>query len=216
MKLFQQIRLFLFCALVATALGLVGQQSDTPTPSPNDSPQPTTVIVTPAAQPSPVRILTPTQGQTLTDNFIHLHFELAQPALSGEPNFLVQIDSADPISMSDTDYTFSDLQPGSHTIRVTLVDANNVPVQGSSATVQFKVPAEQPNKSDSPESIVQPRKLVLASRTLAGVPPNLPIPPELRNEGDPTLPLAGSPLPLLSLIGFGLLIGGAAQAMRAR
>jgi hypothetical protein len=29
------------------------------------------------------------------------------------------------------------------------------------------------------------------------------------------LPMAGSPLPLLSLIGFGLLIGGAARAMRA-
>jgi hypothetical protein len=46
--------------------------------------------------------------------------------------------------------------------------------------------------------------------------PAAPIPPELRNQGDPDLPLKGSPLPLVSLIGFGLLIGGVVPAMRAR
>ena len=35
--------------------------------------------------------------------------------------------------------------------------------------------------------------------------PAAPIPPELRNQGDPDLPVKGSPLPLVSLIGFGLL-----------
>lgn len=212
----KQTRLFLLVALVATALAVVAQDDQTTVKVPADTPKPTEVIVTPAVQPSPVRILTPTPGQTLPDNYVHLHFELAQPALSGEPNFEVQLDSADPINMSDTDYTFPDLQPGSHTIRVTLVDANNTPVQGSSATVQFKVPAEQPAKGDEPKGAMQRRRPILASQTLAGAPPALPLPPELRNEGDPTLPLAGSPLPVLSLIGFGLLIGGAAQAMRAR
>jgi hypothetical protein len=46
--------------------------------------------------------------------------------------------------------------------------------------------------------------------------PAAPIPPELRNQGDPDLPVKGSPLPLVSLIGFGLLIGGILPAMRAR
>jgi hypothetical protein len=46
--------------------------------------------------------------------------------------------------------------------------------------------------------------------------PAAPIPPELRNQGDPDLPVKGSPLPLVSLIGFGLLIGGVVPAMRAR
>jgi hypothetical protein len=46
--------------------------------------------------------------------------------------------------------------------------------------------------------------------------PAAPIPPELRNQGDPDLPVKGSPLPLVSLIGFGLLIGGLVPAMRAR
>lgn len=216
----KQIRLLMLFALVATALAVAqdGQPSSTP---PADNPQATTIIVTPPAHPSPVTILTPTAGQTLPDNYVHLHFELAQPSLTGEPNFLVQLDGTDPINMTDTDYTFPDLQPGIHTIRVTLVDANNVPVQGGSATVQFKVPSEQPVNGDDPHGAMLRRTPTLSSqsiagRTLAGSIPALPIPPELRNEGDPKLPLAGSPLPILSLIGFGLLIGGAAQAMRMR
>jgi hypothetical protein len=44
--------------------------------------------------------------------------------------------------------------------------------------------------------------------------PVAPIPPELRNQGDPDVPMKGSPLPLVSLIGFGLLIGGVMPAMR--
>ncbi|MGC2209738.1 MAG: hypothetical protein WA532_06460 [Candidatus Korobacteraceae bacterium] len=46
--------------------------------------------------------------------------------------------------------------------------------------------------------------------------PAAPIPPELRSQGDPDVPVKGSPLPLVSLIGFGLLISGILPAMRAR
>jgi len=46
--------------------------------------------------------------------------------------------------------------------------------------------------------------------------PAAPIPPELRNEGDPDLLVKGSPLPLVSLIGFALLISSVIPAMRAR
>ncbi len=213
----KQLRLLLLFALVATALGTT-QQDQTTVTVPVDNPEATTVIVKPEALPSPVRILTPTAGQTLASNFADLRFELAQPALTGEPNFLVQLDANDPINMSDTSYTFADLQPGSHTIRVTLVDANNVPVQGVTATVQFKVPSQQPVQSGGPTGAMQRLRDHgnVAGRMLAGAAPAEPIPPELRNDGDPNLPLAGSPLPLLSLIGFGLLIGGAAQAMRTR
>jgi hypothetical protein len=212
----KKIELLLLYIFVAVGL-CVAQQDQTTVTIPADSPQPATVVVQPEALPSPVRILTPTAGQTLASNFADLRFELAQPALSGEPNFLVQLDASDPISMSATSYTFADLQPGSHTIRVTLVDANNVPVEGGTATVQFKVPPPQPAQGNSPTGAMQRRSQeTLGGRTLAGAAPSEPIPPELRNEGDPNLPLAGSPLPMLSLIGFGLLIGGAAQAMRMR
>ncbi len=212
----KQIRLLLLLGLVATALGMTPQDQSTVT-VPADNPQATTVIVNPDAQSSPVRILTPTAGQTLTSDYVQLSFELARPALSGEPSFLVQLDAKDPINMSDTSYTFSDIQPGNHTIRVTLVDANNMPIEGGTATVQFKV--KQPG--GGPGGAMQrptgtPANGSLASRSLAGAAPAEPIPAELRHGGDPNLPLAGSPLPLLALIGFGLLIGGAAQAMRMR
>ncbi len=73
----------------------------------------------------------------------------------------------------------------------------------ATATVQFEVPS-------------QPPVSVNGSRGLGilGAAPAPPIPPELHNDGDIKLPLRGSPLPLLSLIGFGLLIGGAAHALR--
>jgi hypothetical protein len=46
--------------------------------------------------------------------------------------------------------------------------------------------------------------------------PEAPIPPELLAGGELNLPLAGSPLPLLSVIGFGLLMGGAVHTLRSR
>ncbi len=217
----KQIRLLILLALVATALGMP-QQDQTTVTVPAESPQGTTVIVKPEPIPPPVTILTPAAGQTVAADYVHLRFELARPALSGEPNFLVQLDSHDPVTTSETSYTFSDVEPGVHTIRVTLVDANNIPIEGGTATVQFRVQSQQPAQNGGPSGAAQSprgglnRNRTLAGRTLAGAAPAEPIPPELRNDGDPNLPLAGSPLPLLSLIGFGLLIGGAAQAMRMR
>jgi hypothetical protein len=157
-------------------------------------------------QPSAVRILTPSAGEALATDYVNVKYELVQPALSDEPNFLVQLDAADPVQTSETSHTFSDLQPGVHTIRVTLVDANKSPVQGGAATVQFKT------IRDGSRGALDDSREALAALT----PPSVPIPPELLANGDLNIPLSGSPLPLLSLIGFGLLIGGAAQTMRAR
>jgi hypothetical protein len=204
------IRLLLLLTLVATALSTA--QNQPPTTTPSGTAQSTTAIVNPEAQSAAIRILTPVAGQTLQSNFADLRFELVQPVSSGEPNFIIQLDGADPVKMTATNYTFSGLQPGLHSVRVTLVDANSSPIQGGSATVQFKVPAvQQPARTDSPRGARQH-----SNRAIAGVAPEAPIPPELRADGDPNLPLAGSPLPLISLIGFGLLIGGAAQTMRSR
>jgi hypothetical protein len=157
-------------------------------------------------QPSAVRILTPSAGEALVTDFVNVKYELVRPALSDEPNFLVQLDAADPVQTSETSHTFSDLQPGVHTIRVTLVDANNSPVQGGAATVQFKT------IRDGSRGALDDSGEALAALT----PPSIPIPPELLANGDLNIPLSGSPLPLLALIGFGLLIGGAARTMRTR
>lgn len=204
------VRLLLLFILVAASLGVTQNQPSPALPAGNA--QTTTAAVNPEAQSPSVRILTPVSGQMLSSNFVDLRFELVRPALNGEPIFLVQLDGADPINTSSTDHTFSDLQPGLHSVRVTLVDANNSPAQGGSATVQFKVPSSQPAHSDASHSSARPHMTLM----IVGVPPLAPIPPELRKDGDVNLPLAGSPLPLISLIGFGLLIGGAAQTMRWR
>jgi hypothetical protein len=206
----KQIRLLLMLTL---AIGSVGAAQNSPSTAVPDGDAPSTAMVNAEAQSASIRILTPVSGQTLASNFVSLRFELVRPALTGEAIFLVQLDGADPINTISTDYTFSELQPGLHSVRVTLVDANNSPVQGGSATVQFKVPSlAQPAHTDGSHGAAKPR----TTRTIAGAPPAAPIPPELRKDGDVNLPLAGSPLPLISLIGFGLLIGGAAQTMRWR
>jgi len=200
------IRLLVLFALAAAPLCAAQDE-----PSAMAAPGNTTAIVNPEPQSQIIRILTPVAGQMLTTNFVNLHFELTRPSASGEPNFLVQLDAADPVNMTSTDYTFIDLQPGVHVIRVTLVDANNSP-QGSAATVQFKVQsAAPPAHTDTPRG-ARPH----ANQTIAGAVPAPPVPPELRDGGETYLPLAGSPLPLISLIGFGLLIGGAAQTLRSR
>jgi hypothetical protein len=142
---------------------------------------------------------------------VDLQSNSVRSAQSGEPTLLVELDRADPIFTDETDNAFSGLQPGIHTARVTLMDANDQPVQGGSATVRLKV-----------QSAAQPAKLGRLTATqlpapgLRGAAPTLPVPPVLRNDADPDLPLKGSPLPLISLIGFGLLIGGMVPAMRAR
>jgi hypothetical protein len=91
-----------------------------------------------------------------------------------------------------------------HSAAVRLVDANNSPSADTSALVQSKVPQQQPGGARQ-----------RPARSIAGAAPAAPIPPELRNTGDINLPLAGSPLPLLSVIGLGLLIGWATHTMRA-
>lgn len=195
----------LFVLLMLISAGLAGAQARNPVPSDQ-------VLVNPQAQSAAIRILTPVAGETLGGSFVDLRFELVRPAASDEPNFLVQLDAHDPVNTSSTDYTFTDLQPGVHTVRVTLVDANNVPVDGGAATVQFKVPppSNLPAKENTPHSDLR------SDRIIAGAAPELPLPPELRRNSDMYLPMAGSALPVLSIIGFGLLLGGVVQTMRGR
>lgn len=171
---------------------------------------PQTGALNPRLQAEAVRILTPTAGQNMTDTFVEVRYELIRPALSGSPNFLVQLDATDPVQTTETIETFSDLQPGTHTVRVTLVDANNSPVQGGSASVQFKITAPAAPARDDPRAALD-----TTTEAIAAITPSVPVPPELLN-GDLNRSTTGSPLPLLSLIGFGLLIGGVARTLRAR
>jgi hypothetical protein len=158
-----------------------------------------------------VRILTPIEGETLMADYVHVRYELKQPASSDEPNFLVQLDANDPVNTSQSSITFNDVQPGTHIVRVTLVDANNIPIQGGTATIQFTVKAPSVRGHSTRGMRRDP-----ADSMAEAMAPEVPIPPELLAGGELNLPMAGSPLPILSVIGFGLLMGGAVHTLRSR
>ena len=181
------IRLFNFVLLVCLTAGVAVAQSSGPqVPASNPS-----AIANPDVQTQLLRILTPAAGQQLGTNYVDVSYELVNPGVSGgEPNFLVQLDARDPISTRETTYNFTGLTPGQHSLTVQMVDANGTPVTGGRASVVFFVA--------SPAS-------------------SQPAPRNDETGGEqPKLAAAASPLPLLSVVGFGALLGGVISALRAR
>jgi len=158
---------------------------------------PTTDIAgTVAAQSSQVHILSPVPSQQLSTNFVDVNYELVNPGSSGgSPDFQVQLDGRDPVSTQDTTCTFTGLTPGQHTIIVQLVDANGTPVTNGRSTVVFFVGAG-------------------ASQQQGTRAPGIAV--NNNNDEPAELASASSALPLLSIIGFGVLLGGVATALRTR
>jgi hypothetical protein len=149
---------------------------------------------TDAAQSSLVHILSPVPSQQLSTNYVDVNYELVNPGVSGgSPDFQVQLDGRDPVSTQDTTCTFTGLTPGQHTVIVQLVDANGTPITGGRSTVVFFVIADGAQQQGARA------------------------PGMTANHGDPQeLAPASSALPLLSIIGFGVLVGGVASALRTR
>lgn len=174
-----------------TAVLLAAQTS----PPQNQRPGRTTTpdaAVNPAPQSALIRILTPVAGQASTASSVQVTFELTNPgADAGEPNFKIQLDGRDPISTTSTEYTFTGLGPGSHSVTVTLVDANGTPITGGQAVVQFQVRSATPATGSA--SIRSPFADVVAAAGLG----------------------TGS-LAILGLIGFGVLIGGTISSIKLR
>ncbi len=147
-----------------------------------------------AAQNSLLRILSPVPSQQLSTSYVDVNYELVNPGVSGgSPDFQVQLDGREPVSTKDTTYTFTGLTPGEHTVVVQVVDANGTPVTGGRSTVVFFVVA---GGSQQPGT------------RAPGMTAN--------NSEPPDLAPASSTLPLLSIIGFGVLVGGVASALRTR
>jgi hypothetical protein len=145
---------------------------------------------------SSVRILAPKPGEVLNNNFVLVKYEVVQPAsAAGSPTFQVQLDARDPILTTDQQQNFTGLQPGRHTILVQIVDANNTPVAGSRAEVQF--------------TVAQPRTGLLVPEAQAQ---------DIASNSRPSssLPRGGSALPILSAIGLGSLLGGIFSVFRTR
>jgi hypothetical protein len=177
---------------------LSAQSAGQPSGSAKSTPAPN-ATVNPAPQSRLIHILTPVAGQASSSNAIQLRFQLTnQGAAAGAPNFQLQLDGQDPITTTAMEYTYTGLAPGTHTISVVLVDANGTPVPGSASTVQFTVknPTAGPGGSSTSEG--------------------LPTPIDLGGPAQPQASIAANNLPMLSLIGFGVLIGGVASAMKTR
>lgn len=150
-----------------------------------------------ASAQSILRITEPKSDARLAQNFVNVQYELTNAgATGGSPNFRLVLDQRDPVTTIGTSYNFTGLTPGQHKLTIDVVDANNVRVPGAHAELQFVIvnpPAGQPTSLALPQS---------------DAPPN--------QAADAALPAASSPLPLLSVIGFGVLVGGIASAMKTR
>lgn len=195
----------IFATMTLGVALLSGQTTTQPGPTAGGTPPPPNTAVNPTPQSSAIRILTPVAGQSTTANVVQLKFQLINPTASsaGSPNFELQIDGADPITTTNTDYTFSGLAPGPHSITVVLVDANGTPVMGGRATVQFSVKNPVPAPRGS---LVRPAQSSLALLEPRGMDDSMNIQSRLQADS----------LPLLSVIGFGCLIGGVASAIKTR
>ena len=173
-----------------------------------------------------LRIISPKAGEKTANNYVNVQYELAAPATaSSAPTFRVQLDGHDPIETTDTQYTFTGLAPGAHVVSIVAVDANSTPINGTQAQVEFSVaqPQVPPPGPKSPGAQLGTAKLVDASyRSDAN-----PAPAQANDaagsgqrDGAPDetgkLPSSGSGLPLLSVIGMGVLVGGIASALRTR
>jgi hypothetical protein len=171
-------------------LGISGLAAQTPGSAPNNVP----------SQAGALRVNTPTANERISQTFVHVTYQLLNTGVSAaaSPNFTVQLDGNDPVTTTANDYTFTGLTPGPHTVTVTLVDANGSPIANSSVATKFTV-VDGTRTGRSPSSSYLPAsKLQLADSEI----------------GD--LPDGSTPLSVLSLVGFVVLVGGICTAIRAQ
>lgn len=239
----KNLRRYLLTAIIALPLAVGAQTSTGSTgtaPGQGTTPPNTNKAGAPMAASSAIKILSPKAGEKLTSSSLSVQYELLNDGISaaGSPTYRLQLDSRDPVETTSTDHSFSGLAPGKHVLTVEVVDANHTPIMGSRTQVQFTTtdqtsaagtaqpnqqreqPAQpqqqgQPQQPTQPQPQAQPQQqspraeLQPPSLTKASLP--------LPDAGKPgELPSAAGELPLLSMVGFGVLIGGVISAMRTR
>ena len=147
------------------------------------------------SQQGALRVNSPKSNEVVRQDFVHVMYQLvnrgATPATS--PNFTVQLDGNDPVTTSAYDYTFTGLTLGAHTVTVTLVDANGTPIANSSVSTKFTVVDGTRAPRTPSSSLFGGGTVQLASSEISPLP---------------------TPLPMLSLVGFAVLIGGICTAIR--
>jgi len=153
-----------------------------------------------------IRVLSPKVGEKIGASAVTVRFQLVNTGLAPDPSptYRVQLDSRDPVETTGSDYSFTGLAAGEHVVTIDLVDANHTTVGGSHTEVRFTTenPGARPATGGETSQLTPP-----VVRRAA-----LPLPGNDSNE----LPSAGGELPLLSMVGFGVLVGGVISAMRTR
>jgi hypothetical protein len=147
-----------------------------------------------------LRIVSPKPGEKLAQTFVAVQYQLLSPPAAGTPTYELRLDGRDPVQITDTNYTFNGLAPGAHDLIVQMVDANGTPIMGMRSEVKFET--LNPANGTSPASSGPGASLLQ---------PSLPMMPPMTD-----LPYGNGSLPLLSVIGFGILVGGVISALRTR
>ena len=159
----------------------------------------------PAVRGATVQLLSPSQGERVEGPSISIHYNIMgqKHVSSRTPTFLVQLDSETPVETSETTYSVDHLLAGEHAVTVSLVDSRHHPIQGSRAQLTF-VCAES-----SPTEEVKVEPMLPASLQKVAI--------YLPQVAAPVEPPDGSgEMPLLSVIGLGVLVGGMVSAMKTR
>ena len=156
-------------------------------------------------QAGALRIVSPRAGEKLQQNFVTVQFAPLQASVS--PTFELRLDAEDPVHTSNSSYTFTGLNPGPHDLIIQVVDANNIPVNGTRSEVRFTVLPTPANGG-----ITQPPS---GNQSATGQPRSQSSGSQIQKDMA-LLPDARSSLPLLSVIGFGILVGGVISALKTR
>jgi hypothetical protein len=153
-----------------------------------------------------VHIVSPESGQNVEATSVSIRYEVSSTkrTLARPATFRVQMDSQPPVQTNDTTYTFDSLTSGPHDVTVELLDSKNRPITASLAKTSFVCDTPEAN---SGELVVEP----MLPPTLQKVAMFLPQAAAPIDPGD-----GSGEMPLLSVIGLGVLVGGMVSAMKTR
>lgn len=168
-----------------------------------------------------LRIVSPQDGQKLPTNYVTIQYQVTNRAAAANnlPTFNVSLDGGDPVQTSTMSHTFTGLAPGQHTIAVQMVDANSLPVAGTLTQVHFVIAAAEGDPAKNgvgPQAQQNPQVRDISAVSQQSAPSHQEGTAQSTNAQDGNLPSSGSALPLLSVIGFGVLVGGIASALKTR
>jgi hypothetical protein len=184
-------RIFAILVLISSAISIAGAQEKA------------VQKTNPATHKRVVHIIEPSD-QDLKATTVSIRYEVSShKRTAARPDlFRVQLDSQPPIETAETTYTFDGVTPGQHDLSVELLDAKHRPIMASKAEMSFVTESPDPN----PEVVVAPM-----------MPPSLQkVAMFLPQAAAPLDPDGSAEMPLLTVIGLGVLVGGMVSAMKTR